>query len=113
MVLESKPHSIVGEEKVEKLNVTYIPDNQLRSLDVEGIFVCIGRGADTDIIDSNIERDSSGYIITDEYMQTNLNGVYAVGDIRTTPLRQIVTALSDGAISAITAKNYIIKGERK
>jgi len=113
LVLESKPHSIVGDESVEKLNVTYIPDDSIRSLCVEGIFVCIGRGADTDIIDSKIERDGSGYIVTDEYMQTNLDGVYAVGDIRNTPLRQIVTALSDGAISAVTAKNFVIKGERK
>ena len=107
LVLQSKPHSIVGEESVEGLNVTYIPDDSIKRLDVDGIFVAIGRGADTDIIDPIIERDSSGYIVTNERMQTNINGVYAVGDIRNTPLRQIITATSDGAIASISAMNYI------
>ena len=74
---------------------------------VDGIFVAIGRGASTDIIDEKINKDQSGYIITNEKMETNLSGVYAVGDIRTTPLRQIVTATSDGAIASVTAFNYL------
>ena len=51
--------------------------------------------------------DSNGYILTNEKMETNLGGVYAVGDIRNTPLRQIITATSDGAIASVTAYNYI------
>lgn len=109
LVLESKPHSIEGEDKVNALNVTYIPDNSLQTITLDGIFVAIGRGADTDIIDQIITRDSSGYILTDQYMQTNIDGVYAIGDIRNTPLRQIITATSDGAIASISANNYIKK----
>ena len=71
------------------------------------IFVAIGRGADTDIIDPAIERNENGYIITTEKMETNLKGVFAIGDIRNTPLRQIVTAVSDGAIASVSAFNYI------
>ena len=109
LVLESKPHSIIGEDSVTGLNYTFIPDNSIHTLDVQGIFVAIGRGADTDIIDTSINRDENGYIITDNLMQTNLDGVYAVGDIRNTPLRQIITATADGAIASISANNYIKK----
>ena len=69
--------------------------------------MCIGRGADTEIIDEKVARNESGYIITNEQMQTNIAGIYAIGDIRNTPLRQIITACSDGAIASVSAKNYL------
>lgn len=109
LVLSSKPHSIEGENFVTALNVTYIPTDTIRRIELDGIFVAIGRGASTDIIDEKIERDPSGYIVTNEIMETNLPGVYAIGDIRDTPLRQIVTATSDGAIAAVTAYNFVKK----
>ncbi len=105
LCLDCKPLSIEG-EKVEKLNILHIPTNEIKSLDVEGIFVCIGRDASTDIIDEAIEKDKNGYIITNERMETNLPGVYAVGDIRNTLLRQIATAIYDGAIASMSAFNY-------
>jgi thioredoxin reductase (NADPH) len=92
---------------VQKFNVLHIPTGQIKCLDVECIFVAIGRGADTDIIDPKVTRNESGYIVTNEKMQTNLSGVYAIGDIRNTPLRQIVTAVSDGAIASVSAFTYI------
>ena len=107
LVLDHRPHSIVGDEFVTGFNVLHIPSNTVKKLDLDAIFVAIGRGADTDIIDKNILRDNSGYIVTDEKMQTNIGGVYAIGDIRNTPLRQIVTAVSDGAIASVSAFNYI------
>ena len=107
LTLDSKPHGIVGNEKVEGFEVEHIPTGNINTLTVDGIFVAIGRGADTDIIDEEIARDPSGYIITDTYMRTNLDMVYAVGDIRTTPLRQIATAVADGSIASVTAFNDI------
>lgn len=104
--LGCKPLKILGEDSVEKLILSHIPSGKEINLDVDGIFVCIGRGANTDIIDEKIERDESGYIITNEKMETNLSGVYAIGDIRNTPLRQIVTAVSDGAIASTQAMKY-------
>ncbi len=106
LCLEYKPKAIVG-EVVTQFEITHIPTDQTRTLDVDGIFVAIGRGANTDIIDEKIVRDASGYIVTNEKMETNMPGVYCVGDIRNTPLRQIVTATSDGAIAAITALSYV------
>ena len=105
--LDCKPHSVSGNETVEKFNITHIPTGDIQTIITDCIFVAIGRGADTDIIDKNIERDAQGYIVTNELMQTNLSGVFAVGDIRTTPFRQIVTAVADGAIASLSAFKYI------
>lgn len=107
LVLDSKPHSIEGNESLTAFNVTHIPYGDVRHLNVDCVFVAIGRGADTDIIDNQIIRNEQGYIVTDEYMKTNVNGVYAIGDIRNTPLRQIVTAVSDGAVASVSAFNYL------
>lgn len=107
LILECKPHSIDGDEYLTGINVTHIPTNSLKHLDCDCVFVAIGRGADTDIIDPIVNRNPQGYIETDVNMQTNIPGVYAVGDIRVTPLRQIVTAVSDGAIATLSAFNYI------
>ena len=107
LVLEHKPIQIVGKSRIEKLILKHIPSDSIRELNVDAIFVAIGRGADTDVIDENIARDNNGYIITNQLMETNLSGVYAIGDIRNTPLRQIVTALSDGAIASVSANKFI------
>jgi len=107
LVLCSKPHALLGDDKVTAIEVEHIPSQQIQRLEIDCVFVAIGRGADTDIIDSRIQCNESGYIITDEKMNTNIKGVYAIGDIRTTPLRQIVTAVSDGAIASLSAFNYI------
>ena len=106
LCLEYKPKAIAG-DVVKQFELTHIPTDQTKTLDVDGIFVAIGRGANTDIVDEKIIRDGSGYIVTNEKMETNMPGVYCVGDIRNTPLRQIVTATSDGAIAAITALSYV------
>lgn len=107
LVLECKPHSLEGNDMLSAITVLHMPTNTTRTLECDCVFVAIGRGADTDIIDPSVARNVSGYIETDRNMQTNLDGVFAVGDIRNTPLRQIVTAVSDGAIATVSAFNYL------
>ena len=63
--------------------------------------------AQTDLFKGLLDLDEEGYIKTDQNMQTNINGVYAVGDCRSKNLRQIITASSDGAIAAMNAEKYI------
>jgi thioredoxin reductase (NADPH) len=58
---------------------------------------------------AGISLDNSGYIIVDEYKQTNIDGVFAGGDVSTTPVKQIITACSDGAISAMSISRYLAK----
>lgn len=72
-----------------------------------GIFVFIGFVPQTEVYKDKVNLDESGYIITDEDMRTNVEGVFAAGDIRQKSLRQVVTAAADGAIAAVTAEKYI------
>lgn len=107
LVLSHKPYAIVGEGKIEGLKVLNLKDETVKTLDVTGIFLAIGRGADTDIVDKEIERNQMGYIVSNSKMETNIEGVYVAGDIRNTELRQIVSATSDGAIAVTSALRYI------
>lgn len=74
-----------------------------------GLFVFAGYEPATSIFKDQIRLDAAGYIVTDELMQTNVPGVYAAGDLRSKSLRQIVTAVADGAIAATAAEKYIAK----
>lgn len=76
-------------------------------IDCEGIFVAIGRIPNTKLCRPYIAMDEQGYIIADETTKTNIQGVFATGDLRTKPLRQIITAASDGAVAAMNAEEYI------
>ena len=72
-----------------------------------GIFVFVGYQPQTDVFKNKIEMDKWGYILTDENMETNIKGVYAAGDLRPKMLRQVITAVSDGAIAATSAERYV------
>ena len=72
-----------------------------------GIFPYIGICPNVDSFKGQLAQDSKGFIITDETMKTSIDGVFAVGDVRVTPLRQVITAASDGAIGAVYASKYV------
>ncbi len=72
-----------------------------------GVFVFVGMIPQTKLFEDSIDMDDSGYILTDEYMRTNIDGVFAAGDCRQKMLRQVVTATNDGAIAAVMAEKYI------
>lgn len=108
-VLNSVVKALNGEDKLTSVVVENKIDKTLREIFVDGLFVAIGRRPDTSLIQDIITLDENGYIITDENMRTNIDGVYAVGDVRQKRLRQIVTACSDGAISAVDIIDYISK----
>jgi len=71
-----------------------------------GVFVFVGYEPNTDLFKNELDLDK-GYIKTDEAMQTSVDGIYAAGDVRVKSLRQVVTAVSDGAVSAVQAEKYI------
>ncbi len=103
--------SVVKEIKGESLVTTVVLENvktgAKSELAINGIFPYIGILPNVDGFSGQIEQDSKGFIVTDETMKTSVNGVYAVGDVRVTPLRQVVTAASDGAIGAVYAVRYV------
>lgn len=76
-------------------------------LDCDGLFVSIGRTPATELVKGRLETDPSGYIVADESTRTGIPGVYAVGDVRTKALRQVVTAVADGAMAAHAAQEYL------
>ena len=74
---------------------------------VDAVFAAVGRIPNTDLVKGKVETDSSGYIVADETGRTNVPGVFAVGDVRTKHLRQIITAASDGANASKFVQEYI------
>lgn len=107
LVLNSTISKLIGEDFLDQIEVTNLVTNKTSNIKLDGLFVCIGRGPDTEMIDGDLKLTENGYILTDDCMRTNFDGVFAIGDIRNTPLRQIVTACSDGAIAATKAFEYI------
>lgn len=80
------------------------------TLDCDGVFISIGRKPVTGLVKGQLELDPGGYIIADETTRTSIPGVYAVGDVRAKPLRQVVTAVADGAVAVHMAEEYLAGG---
>lgn len=101
---DSKLVDIFGIDNVEKIKILNTLTGQHTWLDVKGVFIYVGRIPPQQIFNLELNVDENGYIITDEYMRTNIRGVYAAGDIRAKQIRQIATAVSDGMVAAINAE---------
>lgn len=98
---------IIGDELVEKVVLKNIKTGELREKEPNGVFFFVGTIPKTDFLKGKVELDAQGYIITNDMMETNIPGVYAVGDARVKYLRQVVTAASDGAVAAVAAEKYL------
>lgn len=106
-VFDSVVKEIVGEDCVKSLVLENVKSKELTNLSVDGVFPYIGISPNVDNFSGQITQDSKGFILTDDTMKTSIDGVFAVGDVRVTPLRQVITAAADGAISAVYASRYI------
>ena len=109
-VLNSVVVQLLGENKLEAIVCQNKITNETTKIDIDGLFVAIGRKPDTDLLKGIVDLDDYGYILTDEKMRTNIKGVFAAGDVRQKHLRQIVTACSDGAIAGTSAFEHIKGG---
>ena len=112
--VEFIPDSAVLEYETENGRLTGITVKNLKndtesSLQLDGLFVSIGREPSTSLFKNALALDGGGYIIADETTQTNIDGVFAIGDVRTKPLRQVVTAVSDGAVAVHFAEKYLAR----
>ncbi|MDD2719074.1 MAG: thioredoxin-disulfide reductase [Candidatus Cloacimonetes bacterium] len=100
---------IHGEERVGQLELVNRKSKEISMLPVDGVFIYVGILPNNELLESRIELDSAGFVLTDDHMHTNIPGIYAAGDIRHTVLRQVVTATSDGAVAAWSAEKWIIE----
>lgn len=99
--------SIEGDDCVERIRIKNVIDQTEESLDIDGIFVAVGMQPLSDIYKNLVACDDYGYIIADETCQTNVPGIFAAGDIRTKPLRQVIGAASDGANAVYSVQKYL------
>ncbi len=104
---DSQVAAIHGQERLDGVTLENLRDGSQRELACDGLFVSIGRKPATALVAGQLELDPQGYIPADETTRTAIPGVFAVGDIRTKPLRQIVTATADGAMAAHFAEEYL------
>lgn len=106
-IWDSVATEIVGKDSVEKLIIKNTKTNETTAIKTDGVFPYIGFTPNTDMINGQIQQNEQGFIVTDEFLNTSQKGVFAIGDVRTTPLRQVITAAADGAIAAVSAIKYL------
>lgn len=106
-VWDSVIKEIQGENTVSNIVVENVKTGEISNIKADGIFPYIGFTPNIQEINGQVEQDSNGFIITDETMKTSVDGVFAIGDVRKTPLRQVITAAADGAIGAVYAGKYL------
>ena len=112
-IYDTIPVEIQGNECVENLVIKNVKTNEASNLKVDGVFPYIGFSPNINYINAQVEQNEAGFIVTDETMQTSVPGVFAAGDVRTTPLRQVITAAADGAVAGCYAVKYLEKLEEK
>ena len=98
---------LLHEDRLTGVNVKNVKTGEETQIDADGVFVSVGRKPATQWLGGQIELDESGYIAAGENTQTSIPGVYAVGDVRTKLLRQVVTAVADGAMAVHMAEEYL------
>lgn len=102
---------LLGGDRLTGVRLRGLRTGEETQLDCDGVFISVGRKPATELVQGQLELDRGGYIVADETTKTSLPGVYAVGDVRTKPLRQVVTAVADGAMAVHMAEEYLAGGE--
>ena len=108
MVWSSVIKEIEGTDSVKDILVESRKDGSVRKIDVDGVFIAVGIRPLSGVFDGKVAMDEGGYIKAGETCETSIPGVYAAGDIRTKELRQVVTAVSDGACAVTGVQRYLL-----
>ena len=110
-IWNSTADEFVFDNGFKGIEIKNLKTEETKNIAVDGVFISIGRKPATEFLKGQLPLDESGYIIADETTKTAIDGVYAVGDVRTKPFRQVVTAVGDGATAVHFAEEYLAKGE--
>ncbi len=106
-IWDSVVKEIKGDDLVHTAVIENVKTHEISNLQVNGVFPYIGMTPNIESISGQVEQDANGFILTNDTMKTSVDGVYAVGDVRKTPLRQVITAAADGAVGAVYAVKYL------
>ena len=104
---DSEVEELLGDEVLSEVKIRNLKTGEVQLLETQGLFVSIGRKPATGLVKDQLTLDGAGYIMAGEDTKTNIPGVYAVGDVRAKELRQIVTAVADGAMAAHVAEQFL------
>lgn len=107
IIYNAIPTSFNGDKHLSSISLKNTKTGKTAELDAEGAFIAIGSNPNSEILKDIVELDERGYVIADETGKTSVPGIFVAGDVRTKALRQVVTAVSDGANAAVSAENYI------
>lgn len=102
---------LLYEEKLTGVKIKDVNSGKEAIIEADGIFISVGRNPATELVKGQIELDEVGYIKADESTRTNIPGVFAVGDVRSKAVRQIVTAVADGAVASHYAEEYLAENK--
>ena len=100
---------ICGEDNVEKLVLEDVKTGEKKDLSVNGVFIAVGIHPDSELVKGLVDMDQAGYVIADETCVSSRAGIFAAGDVRKKPIRQVVTAVADGANAATSAGAYVAR----
>ncbi len=106
-VWNSELAKISGDSSVKEVILYNKLNNKEISLEIDGVFIYIGSKPNTDFVKDLINLDSKGYILTDEKLQTSIEGIFAAGDVRHNKLKQVAVAVGEGSIAAISAQKFL------
>lgn len=109
LILQSEVVGLQADDRLQSISVKNRLTDEIQNLEVQGLFISIGRDPASALFAGQLELDQGGYIRAGESTETNLPGVFAVGDVRTKAVRQIVTAAADGAVAVHFAQEYLQK----
>jgi len=107
MIWDSVVTGMDGLFSVENVHVKNVKTKAQSTIKADGCFIWVGTTPNTAYVKDSVKMDEGGFVFADTHMETSVPGVYAVGDVRTTPLKQITTAVGDGAIAAMSAEHFI------
>jgi len=106
-LLSSVIEKFKGKDKLEEIIIKNKKNNQKHSMKIDGVFEYVGINPNSELVKNLVKLDENNFIITNFNMETSARGIFAVGDVRNTPLRQVVTAVADGAVAAISVNKYL------
>jgi len=106
---DSVVEKFIGKNKLEGILIRNKKENKTYKLKVDGVFEYIGWKPNSKLVKDLVKLDKKGFIITNSQMETSLPGIFAVGDVRNTPLRQVITAVADGAVAAMYVDRFLSK----